>query len=271
MMRKKYYAARSSLRSPWRSKPTELAASSHPKGGEKTLFPEIVVKDEDASMPSSTIAKQPPRRRRPPRRIPKKDIPQARFVETPEGLNCCSKCDGAHDDANCPWYKKPRVKHVDSRLDKPSQKKSSSPYILKRARIVPQPPDGSCLFHSLACGMGKRSARDIRREVASFIRQNPNLQIAETPLKDWIRWETRASVRAYTSRMAQHGQWGGAVEMAAAAQLYSVSIEVYEPLRNNCNSFKRISRFGSGERRKYDHTIRVLYRGGVHYDALLEY
>lgn len=128
---------------------------------------------------------------------------------------------------------------------------------------MPQPPDGSCLFHSLAYGLQDgRSALALRIDIASFIRRNPDLEIADTPLKDWIKWEALVSVNTYTSKMEFTG-WGGAVEMAAAAELNHVNIEVYEP---SSLGYRRISLFAKAGAKQ---TIRVLYRGGVHYDALV--
>jgi hypothetical protein len=61
------------------------------------------------------------------------------------------------------------------------------------ARVVRQPGDGSCLFHSLAHGLQRvglnegASAASLRREIAAFIEKNPNLEISDSPLKDWVR------------------------------------------------------------------------------------
>ena len=67
--------------------------------------------------------------------------------------------------------------------------------------------------------------------------------------------------------MAQGGVWGGGIEMAAVSHLKRVNVFVYQ----SCGSgYKRISCFdapssgGGGKSRP----VRVLYGGGVHYDAL---
>ena len=96
----------------------------------------------------------------------------------------------------------------------------------------------------------------------NFIRNNPDLEICETPLKDWIHWDALVSVSKYTDRMARGG-WGGGIEMAATSELKNCNVEVYEQC---AQGFKRISLFEkSGAKR----TVRVCYRGGVHYDALV--
>jgi len=179
---------------------------------------------------------------------------------------CCEKCDGAHDTASCPWFKKDRLKHPDACRNK---KKllggdDACTVVISRGRVVPQPPDGSCLFHSLSYGLKGTGATALRREIAAFIRANPDLPICDTPLRDWIKWESLLSVNAYASKMGRSG-WGGGLELAAAAELKNVTIEVYEP--HGSDRFKRISVFSS--KRASSATVRVLYRGGVHYDALI--
>ena len=135
--------------------------------------------------------------------------------------------------------------------------------IVRTGRVVRQPGDGNCLFHSMSYGLRDGStARSLRAEIMSFIRANPTLEISETPLRDWVKWDAGgASVSSYTAKMAAGG-WGGGIEMAAAARLKRVNVEVYEC----CTAgFRRISVFDAPAARG---VVRVVYRGGVHYDAL---
>ena len=46
------------------------------------------------------------------------------------------------------------------------------------------------------------TASSLRREIANFIASNPNLEIADTPLYDWVKWDSGTSVQTYASRMA---------------------------------------------------------------------
>ena len=132
------------------------------------------------------------------------------------------------------------------------------------ARVVRQPGDGSCLFHSLSFGLRDgSSAASLRRQIAEFISANPSLMISDSPLKDWIQWDSNSTVGAYSRRIAQTGVWGGGIEMAAVSHLKGVNVFVYE---QKGGAFKRISSFeGPNAREK---PVRVLYGGGVHYDAL---
>jgi len=88
--------------------------------------------------------------------------------------------------------------------------------------------------------------------------------IADSPLSDWVKWESRSSCQSYAKRMARGG-WGGAIEMAACSRLKNINVHVYERSRGG---FQRISCFnvdGASART----TVHVLYGGRVHYDALI--
>ena len=112
----------------------------------------------------------------------------------------CDACDGKHSTDKCPWFKgKARDKHPDAK--RASEKKmlgmQSGPVEVLRhgsARVVRQPGDGSCLFHSMCHGLKDgSSASSLRREVAAFISENPSLMISDSPLKDWVRHPPTAS------------------------------------------------------------------------------
>lgn len=130
------------------------------------------------------------------------------------------------------------------------------------AKVVKQPGDGNCLFHSLAYGIGQATAATLRAEVCSFMERNPGLTIAGTTLADWIQMLAGSPVTEYAKKMAKGAQWGGAPEIAACAHMRKVNIHVYE---RRGNGFELTVPFDVGGSR----TITVLYVGGVHYDALV--
>lgn len=72
---------------------------------------------------------------------------------------------------------------------------------------------------------------------------------------------------AYCRRMAQGGVWGGGIEMAVVSHMRSVNVYVYQ---SSGGGYKRISSFNppgpvrTGKRSD----VRVLYTGGMHYDAI---
>ena len=49
------------------------------------------------------------------------------------------------------------------------------------------------------------SASSLRRQICAFIAKNPKLLIADTPLADWVKWDSRGSVSSYVSKMS-HGE-----------------------------------------------------------------
>ena len=112
----------------------------------------------------------------------------------------CDKCDGKHETDNCPYFKKPRDNHPDAQKNSKklggfSNLPGNYRFILlvilisidtmnvfyffvsifvlycagatlRTARVVRQPGDGSCLFHSLSYGLKDGSnASSLRREV----------------------------------------------------------------------------------------------------------
>ena len=169
-----------------------------------------------------------------------------------------------------PHYRKKRGSHPDEQKGKGrSIGGEGGNFVLKGAKVVRQPGDGSCLFHSLCYGLSNGTrASTLRREIASFIAKNPSLKIADSPLSDWIKWESNSSVKSYAARMSRGG-WGGGIEMAAFSRLYKINVHVYERksgLFSRSSGYRRISCFNVSRTGK---TIHILYGGRVHYDALV--
>lgn len=183
----------------------------------------------------------------------------------------CDRCDGRHTTEECPHYRKDRERHRDAwvnygrKADPRQMGGSGGNFVLRSARVIRQPGDGSCLFHSLAHGLRPpSSALALRREIANFLQANPSLKIAGDALEDWVKWDSNSSISDYARRIAVSG-WGGGIEMAACSLLKNVNVHVYETQRGQ-SEFKRISCFDSPSATS---TVHVLYQGGVHYDALV--
>lgn len=131
-----------------------------------------------------------------------------------------------------------------------------------KVRVVPQPGDGSCLFHSLSYGLPDRSsASTLRKEICAFIAKNPELEIGDTAIKEWVQYDSGGSVSSYAQKMS-HGTWGGGIEMAAVTKMKYVNVHVYEKCREG---YRRISAFDVGAPK----TVSVLYQGRMHYDAIV--
>jgi hypothetical protein len=182
---------------------------------------------------------------------------------------CCDKCDGKHDTSQCPYFKKDREDHPDAQ--KNAYKKiggvSNLPgSIYYNARLVRQPGDGSCLFHSMSYGLRDGSdATKLRAELCNFIANNPDCKISDTPLSDWIKWDSSINCIQYARKMSG-SSWGGGIEMAITSHIKKCNVHVYE---KNMFGYKRISAFDYADEPEKRHTIRVVYQGSCHYDALI--
>ena len=179
----------------------------------------------------------------------------------------CDRCDGKHKTADCPYFKGDRDDHEDARehLDKGGGPEDpDAPPVIVRGRIVPQPGDGSCLFHSLGHALDT-SHSQLRELVMRWVEANPDATIAGAPLKKWVGWDASLDTRAYAARMRTPGSWGGALEMAVIAQLKEVAIHVHERDKSARGQFRRIATFGEADSTR---VANVLYSGRVHYDAL---
>jgi len=133
------------------------------------------------------------------------------------------------------------------------------------AREVKQPPDGSCLFHVLCFGLNDGSdAKQLRREICRFICEHPDTEIANLPLRDWIKLDCGRSIQRYAAKMAA-GAEGGAIEMEIFSRLKGVIVHVYE----RCSGgYHRISCFDGAGKCAQD-VVSILYRRRCHYDALV--
>ncbi|CAJ1348603.1 unnamed protein product, partial [Effrenium voratum] len=133
----------------------------------------------------------------------------------------------------------------------------------KGLKVVHQPGDGNCLFHSLAYGLGKEKAASLRRRVCDFMQKNPQLEISGSPLTEWIEMTSQCSVDSYASKMRRGGEWGGAPEIAVCARMAEIDVQVYEP---GGEGFDLIASFpGNEQGTPTPKVVRVLYTGRLHY------
>lgn len=179
----------------------------------------------------------------------------------------CDKCDGKHATDACPHFPGAREKHADAwdqygQKGTPCSEGSAGVAELRTGRVIAQPGDGSCLFHSLAYVLGSTSASRLRAEIADYIAENPEALVAGNPIQDWVLWDTGKDVEAYAATMRTGSRWGGAVELAVCAQLRRVQVDVYE---QRARGFARISSFRAG---RPGPPVSLVYGGRVHYDAL---
>ncbi|KAL1496293.1 hypothetical protein AB1Y20_016255 [Prymnesium parvum] len=239
---------------PYPAAPPASAAALHSQppplasGGAPSLAPPAAPSPLNAAPPTS------PKRPRPP-------------------ATRCDRCDGPHASEACPHYKKSRGAHPDAQRGAGASLGSckGQKVLLRRGRVVGQPGDGSCLFHSMRYGLvqqrgsGVPSAQALRVMLARWVESNGETKLAHTPLSLWVKWDSGLSLRQYSSRMS-HSGWGGGIEMAACARVMRVNVWVYE---RRPHGFERISAFDAAGGAGAEQTVHVLYQGGCHYDALV--
>ena len=113
------------------------------------------------------------------------------------------------------------------------------------------------------------TAADLRLELENYISENCNEKISGNAISDWVLWDSKSSVTAYTDRMRHGSDWGGAIEIAVCARIKNIEVHIYERKDNN---FQLISKFEpcfsnyAKIERKF---VSVVYGGRCHYDALV--
>ena len=130
-------------------------------------------------------------------------------------------------------------------------------------RLVRQPADGSCFFHSVAYHLD-RPASVLRADLARWVRANLSCEIEGHPLSTWIEWEG-APVETYLARLASGAAWGGATEVAALTRMDpSLKVVVYHrrPGRGG-GGYERVVQSGDGPKE-----VLLCWSDG-HYDALV--
>lgn len=196
----------------------------------------------------------------------------------------CDKCDGLHDTDECPHFKVSRDNHADAWSKYGSKGKESgtgngnddgdsAQQVLRSAQVISKPGDGSCLFHSLAHGLGGSvRATHLRAEIADYIAANPDTSVAGNPLKDWVLWDSGTDVATYAQSMRTGSRWGGALELAVCAWVKHVEVHVYERGQGGFVCISVFREDGSSAlsvgTTSNSKILRVVYGGRVHYDAL---
>ena len=118
--------------------------------------------------------------------------------------------------------------------------------------VVPMENDGNCLFRALA--HPERDHAQVRARVARHLSRH------------WATYSgfvCEGEREGYLRAMATPGVWGDELVLSAYSDLYDETVEVYQ----GAPSAPRLTRrYGQGGRSAAPR--RVLFSGGVHYDAL---
>jgi len=125
------------------------------------------------------------------------------------------------------------------------------------------PPDGACLFHSLAHGLGLASAGVLRQEICDFIEFNPDATMSGNTVRNWVLWESGQLPEHYAAAMRTSDKWGGPIEMAVCSLIKKVHVHVY--LEVDDAGFQRICAFDESGN-SATKVVSVAFTPG-HYDA----
>ena len=181
----------------------------------------------------------------------------------------CDRCDGDHITTDCPHYKKPRGNDPDeqrSRAHAHATDDTSTKLRLKHGQVHRQPPDGTCLYHSLKAAANlPMTALELRKQLAADLLSKKHEQHSGYTWSEWVKHETGSSIEKYTTDIAKSG-WGGGMELALFRMRYQCSITVYERAPAHATyEYTRIAQYG---RIQSDRHIRLLYSGNSHYDYI---
>ena len=137
---------------------------------------------------------------------------------------------------------------------------------LKRGEywIIQQPGDGKCLFHSLSEGECENVAQ-IKGSILDFILRNPDEEIDNTSIAEWIQIDTGENAAAYVDRMRGNSgdEWGGPLEIAVYARLKAQNVHVFRQLEGM--ELICTSQFDTPGAMS---TKCVCYKNGNHYDFI---
>ena len=113
-------------------------------------------------------------------------------------MSRCDRCDGLHPSKECPHYRWGRGQHEDAQVcpevDRPPVTPEAPP-IEARGHLKKQPPDGSCLYHSLVHGAKRRfgwkqSATALRKQLAAWVAsRGVSMRWNGKSLQQWLQFE----------------------------------------------------------------------------------
>jgi len=135
--------------------------------------------------------------------------------------------------------------------------------------IVEMPSDGNCLFRALSDQLygdyGQRYFHMVRNDICDYMESRESEFVHFLVLDDndakKLGEEDAKSYQHYMDQMRRDGEWGGNVELVAAARLYQRDITVYSPggaFSIECGSMNTAQ----------DQTLSVSYHEGDHYNSV---
>lgn len=154
-------------------------------------------------------------------------------------------------------------------------------------RNVPNEGGGHCLFYSLLHLMQRQgrlqgyTVYNMRQELANWLLQLKDSEVSDITWEQFVffaadnqydednidndafeRWKRNGGFEEYVQNLRTTNQFGRDIEIVAAGLLYEVNIFVYVLDNLKAGAIKTIEVPGGI-------TLNLLYRGGIHYEALI--
>jgi len=127
-----------------------------------------------------------------------------------------------------------------------------------RFKVLNIRADGNCLFRSIGAQI-QRNHTDVRMDILRFFIMYKKSKIHGKTISEYISESNNCTLQEYIQKMRRDGEWGGYIEMFAAAWLYEITIHVFV---ENGEYYNRIEDIGD-----YQDHVFLLFSGN-HYSIL---
>lgn len=124
----------------------------------------------------------------------------------------------------------------------------------------------SCLFRSLAAIIKTDDEDIIRQKICNYLICNRPLSTEKAA--DYILWESNMDLVSYVTKMRNHSEWGGAIEIQGFCELYNYEIEVINIRSSNSSGQNDIIQFVPTRKNQGALKFGSLTWNGGHYEPL---
>lgn len=157
-------------------------------------------------------------------------------------------------------------------------------FYLKDYRIIKQPGDNSCLFHSVAYALSYTGIVDsifddlsghyLRALILEFMIEHPLYEISYgsdmlISISDYLSRDGY-SCSSYFQYMSDYSQWGGSFELSIVVEMFPIKVCVFE-IVEQCIYPRLLGTYSSIHHLSSDCVeVHLLYTGYCHYDCLVD-
>jgi hypothetical protein len=148
-------------------------------------------------------------------------------------------------------------------------KKNEVCYVKKsdkfKYQIIKMKGDGDCLYHSLSYKLKDYSNYYIETEVLNFIENNPNYLIHDTPLYQWIDYDTGLNMKKYIKQLKNTTLYPGPIEIQIFCKLFQKNVHIYETKEGKIKNTHSIY---NNQNNKSKNDNLTIYYSPLHYDYI---